>query len=90
MPVLPVLPAPRLALRALPELALELQPQARVPEPAQVLVRAHGSAAHTERLPATRWDVGALLQWPVPASLEHSRCPSGSTTAHAEHSATHC
>ena len=53
MPVLPVLPAPRLALRALPELALELQPQARVPEPepepAQVLVRVHGSAAHTEQ-----------------------------------------
>lgn len=53
MPVLPVLPAPRLALRALPELALELQPQARVPEPepAQVLVRVRvrGSAAHTEQ-----------------------------------------
>lgn len=53
MPVLPVLPAPRLALRALPELALALQPQARVPEPAQVLVlvlvRVRGSAAHTEQ-----------------------------------------
>ena len=87
MPELPVLPAPRLALLGL---ALALQPQARVPEPAQVLVRAHGSAAHTERLPATCSDVGALPQWPVPASPEHSRCPSGSTTAHAEHSATHC
>ena len=51
MPVLPVLPAPRLALRALPELALALQPQARVPEPAQVLVLVlvRGSAAHTEQ-----------------------------------------
>ena len=63
---LPVLPAPGLALRALPELALALQPQARVPEPAQVLVlvlvRVRGSAAHTEQLPATRSDVGALPQ----------------------------
>ena len=66
MPVLPVLPAPELALRALPELALALQPQVRVPEPAQVLVlvlvRVRGSAAHTEQLPATRSDVGALPQ----------------------------
>lgn len=71
VPTLPVLPAPGLALRALPELALALpelalalQPQARVPEPAQVLVRVrvHGSAAHTEQLPATRSDVGALPQ----------------------------
>ena len=46
MPGLPVLPAPRLALLGL---ALALQPQARVPEPAQVLVRARGSAAHTEQ-----------------------------------------
>ena len=62
VPALPVLPAPRLALLVLPELALALQPQARVPvpEPAQVLVR--GSAAHTEQLPATRSDVGALPQ----------------------------
>ena len=51
MPVLPVLPAPTLALRALPELALAHQPQARVPELAQVLVRVRvrGSAAHTEQ-----------------------------------------
>ena len=68
VPALPVLPAPGLALRALPELALALQPQVRVPEPAQVLVlvrvrvRVHGSAAHTEQLPATRSDVGALPQ----------------------------
>ena len=67
VPALPVLPAPGLAL---PELALALQPQVRVPEPAQVLVlvrvrvrvRVHGSAAHTEQLPATRSDVGALPQ----------------------------
>ena len=59
LPVLPVLPAPGLALLGL---ALALQPQALEPELAQVLVRARDSAAHTEQLPATRSDVGALPQ----------------------------